>query len=597
MTDVARDAAWEPLRSQLTKSSVSALEHAETTQQSAWQTLRTPRTPRMTRTPRMETKVKPGDRVKAWKNFEEQRTQELLYRSEYLAGLLSSAAEIDAPPLEELRATLQSSPAPLLIQAVSERIDLANAKAGFVPPKMVLPATDVLHRRQRLGWPQEGHLYPAATAAASVPPQGALLQQSAQAQRARLLRELDQEASKDPALTPMAQGPRLRTPLAAAGTAGGTMEPADSQSRPSTALHSLDAWRETCEGVNTMLDSTPPALGEVSTSRATHRLNNTALKVATVPGVHDDAFDRDHKATLEAQRMRELSSCENVFCLLEDGVSGKATQAEMQFAKFYGQLKLLNYQVSVFPKQFQRLDGLETSSTHRYTLTDAATSIVRNNDAFHKIPALLTSVDTVPIFADGYYFEVKVTSVFRTLGPAARPKPEESRGRSAGLVLGLMASPPSKEDQKAKYASDLSECWCISTHGFYYACPRQRPGSPTRPSSEQRVAGSELPLSWRRKKPVPRPATGEQLACSWPAPSTGDTAVSRKLDWSVALNEGDTVGLLLLPSGALMMTCNGRRVVIIADAALTTDRMYYPLVEVSNHIRSVKLAPMAWPPP
>lgn len=545
----------------------------------------------------MEAKVKPGDRVKNWKHFEEQRAQELLYRGEYLSGLLSSATEIEAPPLEELRATLKSSPAPLLIQAVNDRLDLANAKVGFSPPKMILPATDALHHRPRLGWPQEGHFYPSATSAASVQPQGALLQQSAQARRARLVRELAQEASADPALTPLAQLPRVITPLAAACTTGGTMEPADSQSRVSTALQSLDAWRETCEGMNTMLYCDPPALGEPSTSRATHRLNTTAMKVATVPGVHDEAFDRDHKTTLEAQRLRELNSCDNVFCILEDGVSGKATQAEIRFAKFYGQLKLMNDQVSVYPKQFHRIDGLETSSTHRYTLTDAATSIVRNDDAFHKIPALLTSVDTVPVFADGHYFEVKVTSVFRTLGPATRPKPEESRGRSAGLVLGLMASPPSKEDQKVKYASELSECWCISTHGFYHARSGQRPGSPTRPSCEKRVAGSELPLSWRRKKPVPRPAPGEQLACSWPATSTGDTGASRKLDWSVALNEGDTVGLLLLPSGALMMTCNRRRVVIIADAGVATDRMYFPLVEVSNHIRSLKLVPMASPPP
>lgn len=597
MADVARDVAWETLRSQFPKSSVTALEDAEKTQLTAWQTLRSPRTPRKTRTPRMETRLRPGDGVITWKNFEEQRAQELLYRSEYFSGLLSSAIEVEASPPEDMQATLKASPAPLLIQAVSDRLDLANAKPGFTPPKMVLPATDVLHNRPRLGWPQEGHYYPnTPLVSALVQPQAACLKQTAQGRRARWVQELAQEASEHrPATSPLAWDSRVRSPLTAATTAGSTQEPADVQSITATALQSLDAWRETCEGVNTMLESGPAVLGAVPISKAAHRLNNTAKKVASVPGVHDEAFGRDHKATFEAQRSRELNGCEHIFSLLEDGISGKATQAELQYARLFSQLKLTNNQV--FPKQFHRFDGLEASSTHRYTLTDVATSIIRKDDGFHKLPALLTSMDTVPLFADGHYFEVKVTSVFSSLGPATRPKPDESRGRSAGLVLGLMALPPSLEDEKAKYASDLSGCWCISTHGFYYARPGKRPCSPTRRASDVRVAATELPVSWRRKKPVHRPAPGKQLVCSWPATSTGEPAASHKLDWSVALNEGDSLGLLLLPSGALMMTCNGRRVLTIADAALPTDRMYFPLVEVSNHIRSIKLAHMASPPP
>lgn len=72
--------------------------------------------------------------------------------------------------------------------------------------------------------------------------------------------------------------------------------------------------------------------------------------------------------------------------------------------------------------------------------------------------------------------------------------------------------------------------------------------------------------------------------------------MERQFDWSCALQEGDTLGLLAMPSGALVLTVNGVRELMVADAGVLADQYLYPIVQVANHVRSVKLCAAVEPP-
>ena len=41
------------------------------------------------------------------------------------------------------------------------------------------------------------------------------------------------------------------------------------------------------------------------------------------------------------------------------------------------------------------------------------------------------------------------------------------------------------------------------------------------------------------------------------------------------------MGLLAMPDGGLVFTVNGRREFLVADAAVSSDRLLYPLVQVA----------------
>lgn len=70
----------------------------------------------------------------------------------------------------------------------------------------------------------------------------------------------------------------------------------------------------------------------------------------------------------------------------------------------------------------------------------------------------------------------------------------------------------------------------------------------------------------------------------------------QKLDWSVALGEGDTLGMMITSFGGIVVTVNGQRQLFIPDAGVPMGSHFYPLVEAYNHVRSVRALPGALPP-
>merc|ERR1719296_273751 len=70
-----------------------------------------------------------------------------------------------------------------------------------------------------------------------------------------------------------------------------------------------------------------------------------------------------------------------------------------------------------------------------------------------------------------------------------------------------------------------------------------------------------------------------------------------RLAWTLLLQEGDVMGLLVTPFGSMIVTVNGERRLLIPDAGVPNDVDLYPLVEVYNHVRSVQLVQRPAPPP
>merc|ERR1711924_153586 len=99
------------------------------------------------------------------------------------------------------------------------------------------------------------------------------------------------------------------------------------------------------------------------------------------------------------------------------------------------------------------------------------------------------------------------------------------------------------------------------------------------------------PALWHRRE-----CPNEQLTCCWPPEPPAPDSVRRKLDWSLAVGEGDTIGMLVTPSGDIVIIVNSERKFFVPEAGVPVDANLFPLVEVCNHIRSVRPVPLATPP-
>eukprot|EP00931_Biecheleriopsis_adriatica_P089202 TRINITY_DN63370_c0_g1_i1.p1 TRINITY_DN63370_c0_g1~~TRINITY_DN63370_c0_g1_i1.p1 ORF type:complete len:551 (-),score=113.36 TRINITY_DN63370_c0_g1_i1:75-1727(-) len=540
--------------------------------------------PRATRTPRMVRSLKGGDGLKAIQACKERAAQDLYYRSEYLASIVSSAADVEAPAGEDLRSSLLGTQVPQLLSVTNELLNLRHKKA--------------------CGWRDEGTLLQARSFGGTAPdpmvvssprsrplPRSVWPQEVTETQWSSMQRTADSAREK--------REPFWQAEAARAGNKTvGCNEPPfihaevkDRQECTSSTLQGRADWQETYMGMKSMLESgsTVNKAKEVSQlSQSQRRMNAMHLKVKPVPGLHADALQENHRSSQEADQLRQLSDCNRVLSLSEDGIGDTAT-AELNFARFFCQLQLWDRQA--YASRFVRVDGLSSTSTQRFTLIEGDRGVSRP-DAHadgYRASALVTCLDPAPVYDMGHYFEIKLSSVFRESKPD-RPKPREPRARNAGVVLGFKATAPGEEDQLCKDASSMADSWCISSSGFYF-CQRGKPTPPQmRPASQDRF-NSELVRPWHRKN-LPT----ERRTCQWPAAPKDASSLRQTLDAPITLSEGDTVGLLCMPFGALVLTVNGHREVMIADAGVPSDRHLYPIVEVANNVKSARLLPLATPP-
>mmetsp|Transcript_102421 Transcript_102421/g.181891 ORF Transcript_102421/g.181891 Transcript_102421/m.181891 type:complete len:516 (+) Transcript_102421:42-1589(+) len=502
--------------------------------------------------------LKSGNGVQAWNAYQERQNQDLLYRTEYLAGLVSSAVEVESPNGEDLQKTLLASPVPRLVRLTNEILSDRHPKASAgnkVPrtnpewPDLVLKPQQ---RQSRNAWPQK-----------------------VKTQQAYLKESLNPKPEK-------VEEPSAGPPY---------VEARDSHSRPATAVQGLAAWEETCGGVAGMLAGLPRNWAK---PEPPPKEQNNFEKVQPVPRLHELIIDNDHQSQKETAQLRQLSGCVKVLQIVEDSEGiGDSQNAEMNFARFFCSLMLRPQESQVFFQSFERLDGDDKGSTKKFAFVDSGKKVVVEPQDGFRMPALVTSADPVPVFPSGHYFELEVVSVFRTTGRLERPKPEDPRGRSAGLVLGFKTERPGQEDRMAKNVASVSNSWCISTNGFFSCQKGPTPKSPSRSANQVRST-LETHRSWHQRKPLP----SEQLLCTWPPParSKGDGPTTRKFDFSLSLNEGDRIGLQALPFGALVLTVNGCREVMIADAGLPASQPLFPIIEVTNHIKALKLLPLVPPP-
>jgi len=499
--------------------------------------------------------------------------QDLLYRSEYLAGLVAKASDVEAPPGEDLRATLAASPVPRLIQATGTLLHPAHNKDRTSPtPMLLVPSRDVVN-----------HVGPSKRSVSEV--RGCI--------------GLTGIAAHGPGTAPPT-GNADEHPEAAPAHLGGAAVP----------MHCRFAWENTCETMNHMLSTVIPKPSATSNSgdpnsgleSSPARLEN--FKVKLVQGVTEDALGTDHKDTAEMGWRRLASSCVHVEQLTQEG-PGDTTEVRMRFAQHLWRLSAsCGGMGQATAKIFRRMDGHQgESAAHKFSLMERGTVLVRSEglDPFHS-HALATADLPVQVFKEGHYFEVRVMSLFTSPGRPDRPKQLEPRCRTEGLVVGMTSMVPSSLKYSAKVASAVPRSWCISMNGTYYcadgtATAASTSSATSRPGSHgDSRSGRQAP--WRVRgaaQGAPQTARTEPSRCPFP-PISLPGAKRRKIPWSASLGEGDTVGMLITPFGGIVVIVNGERQVMIPDAGVPADVDMYPLVEAYNHVKSVQLVAWASPP-
>mmetsp|Transcript_11406 Transcript_11406/g.26311 ORF Transcript_11406/g.26311 Transcript_11406/m.26311 type:complete len:523 (-) Transcript_11406:67-1635(-) len=504
-----------------------------------------------TRTPRMARTIKPGEGVLAWKAYRDRQNKDLLHRTEYLTSIVSAVAEIEVPAGEDLRAALNSDTARNAVGITNEAYSWCAVDDGASWSGMALRPEK--RRFRRTAWPQE--VLPQKCHAMNM------------ASSARFCHQPSWQA------------------------VSGEMAPAEVFNRAgydADALKGHQTVQDVCRHISTMLESLPRSDGQVQYSKAQHRINTNSRKAKPVPGIHEDAFREDHQSTALFHQQKKISA-QRVVRVSE--ADQPEPNMEMNFMRFFTALMYNEAQQPSADVGFTRLDGLEAGSLHKFSILEGGMCVRRESrlPRFTMPPALVVSMQPAEVFQCGHYFEVSVQSLFQSISPADRPLIAESRGRSAGVILGFRAARPLDEDEPADDVTKVSHSWCLSSNGFFFMQAGSPSASIRQPVTQTR-ATPEVRPSWHRKKPLP----GEIGMCPWPPPPRGNLV--KQCDWSVALTEGDTLGLLALPSGALLLTVNGRRALAVIDAGVPTDRVLFPLVQVGNHVKAVKLRAKAVPP-
>mmetsp|Transcript_9693 Transcript_9693/g.28621 ORF Transcript_9693/g.28621 Transcript_9693/m.28621 type:complete len:469 (-) Transcript_9693:179-1585(-) len=446
-----------------------------------------------------------ADVRQAWRS---KHLQDLLYRSEYLATIVSPAAALEEQAGQKLQTTLAASCVPRLVNATGERMRSRLSDTGAPLP---------LHIATPRGLET-------------------------------------QDASGAPPAFEHVPGPKPTT----------------------DPLHGLTAWEETCNNMATML-ATTTALADHASDRRGLRTAPATFRVRQVPRIPDNAFCEDHKHAARVEWVRHAHFCTHVDQLSGDG-PGDTSGARLQFAQLLSRRRL---QESVSGGTcFCRADGKQgESTTHKFSVMEAGTVLVRHKgqDPFHS-HALASTDRPASVAEEGHYFEVKVLSSFRAPPRQDGQRHLEPARRTEGLVVGVTAAAPSALAGVSE-ARLAPMAWCVATSGTFYASGAGSPRAAKRVGLER----VKEPPSWHRKA-----LRDEQLSCSWPLPHVSAAEV-RRLGWCAALDEGDSLGMLVTPSGGIVITVNGHRQLLIPDAGVPSGVDLHPLIEVYNHVRTVQL--------
>jgi len=577
----------------------------------------------------------------------EKNVQDLVYRSEYLASLVSNVATLDKPPDQCPERQLASSVVPRLADLTAASLHIsphAGLFAGGARQTLRRPQTTPQPSRQPQSWTPQQTSRPASSAANSFvgPPAFASACKSAR---------LGAEAAADVAniwdsteVFSHTENMKLRLDklhhagvqlLAERPRAGFDKNhvfhrPGTEQSRrvhrelvrdavnvadPASAvdpLHGRSNFGEVLQSVKMMASGARDAIPLVEKEGAWAEQCDPlkTIKVQPVPGAACEALGQDYLHAAEMEIKGHADKCRIVEHLDKDWKPDLSSTG-LNFSRFYWRQAPKGEEQEQTLDMFamgrlRRVDGHDEFSAHRYTLMEGGSVVLRQEggDPFHN-RALVVGECPLPVLPQGHYMEVEVISLFKTKGGPSRPRELQPRHRTEGLVLGFKTQPLREHEQGVGSlgAGDMASSWSVSTSGTLYMTPGA-------PSKATKVAGHERtkePASWQRAgiqtATTPRCAVGGGLALQAPLPPNSperakcSAGTKRQLGWSTPVGEGVRVGLLATTFGGLVVFVNGQREVMIPDAGVPVACEMFPVIEVYNHIRSVRLVPGSKPPP
>lgn len=358
---------------------------------------------------------------RAWR---QRAAQDLLYRTEYLATLVSHAADVQAPPGEDLRRTLASSQAPRLVSAAAVLLSRRQAEELVAPTPLALPSP-----RYRA-------------------------------------RPVDLKAA-----------PQHR-PF--------EIEAIDKYGTTSVELQACTAWQETCNSVHRMLDTLPRTAGVDRAQHRLNTLKVPPVPGVPDDAFGEDHLDTTEalwwRQVERCVHVEHLTEAED----FPDGAATAARnfarlhwrrreEAGSAWQASPGRFVRLDGGDDFSTVKFSLVEG-GTTLVRQEGL-----------DPFHS-HALVTSDLPVQVSTEGHYFEVRVLTLFWSQGRADRPRHVVPRGRTEGLVLGLTSTAPSGlAPGDAPTASAVPDAWCVATSGTFYATGGAAAGRPRRPISQDRM--------------------------------------------------------------------------------------------------------------
>lgn len=508
----------------------------------------------------------------------EKAIQDLVYHSEYLATLVAGAATpSNVSPDEQPRTQLQSSSIPrvvdtaaLMLQGMQADLVASSAAAG-APRSASIGRCGKLALRGSVPFgspPPVPHLGSART-----PRQAAAATQHTENLRCRLdhLCSTGKQAPVEPSRPELAiHHPfhcgvsELRHVHRVQRQLGWNAAAVADPSCIVDNLHGRSVYGDVLNEVRDMVSLYCKGGGVSQDLAKTPMLTAPDLSI----------LGADHTQSTEIELRRHACNCRHVELLSDDWQPDFSATA-LAFARLFWARADVGAAVGgvcsdaaldLGTRRFRRADGEgEFSSSRRFSLVEQRTVMQRlGSDGPHSAHALVIGERPAAALLQGHYTEVQIISVFETAVRAdwmqrREPGDGKTRHRSDGLAIGFTASrPPSpgekacSSDALATSVARLPQTWSITTNGSFYA-----------------KSGAAM-----------------------------DSQTDRhQLSWSIALGEGDCVGLLATCYGGLVLFVNGAHELMVPDAGVRVDVDLYPIVETSNHIRSVRLVAGALPPP
>jgi len=386
--------------------------------------------------------------------------QDLLHRTEYLAGLTTKVSTLE-PPHHQLAKSLAESNAPSILDTLNTALQESDyGRHG----KFTMP--------------------------------GAFMGPSIRVRSETTAVKLDEEESRD-----------LRDSRVL-----GSSHPRSAASKGSDVLtlQGITLWQDVCESTNKMLVSLPsPSLSKppaIPVSSAFETKLRPQADKARVGNVHaavtpfKHGMFLDHRQAAEAEWAQHASEGCHTEWLGKEGCIDVTTPG-LAFSQHFwriGGVGTVQGSHRSGPSKFVRLDGSGSAGSgsagglaKRFTIMENDSTVIRQegNDPFHS-HAILSCLDPVLVYPQGHYFEVLIRSTFARKGPPERPR--YTAARSEGLIIGVTTRHPNDTDSSASRSLHAArgQIWAISSSGHFFGAPLPASTTATATATAPAAAGA-----------------------------------------------------------------------------------------------------------